>query len=117
MTDRIGGQPGRFWTVFGRYWTQLDGQFSVKSFAVRIKRSTSVRRADWRKHWTGNWSLTGSIPTAPTSLLVLYKGLAKSARQQKAAIRANSVGRQHKIPAARMASRRIAPWHKRSRDS
>lgn len=33
-----------------------------------------------------------SIPTAPTSLLILYKGLAKSARQQKAAIRAKSVG-------------------------
>jgi hypothetical protein len=36
--------------------------------------------------------VVGFDPTAPTSLLVLYKGLAKSARQQKAAIRANSVG-------------------------
>ena len=35
----------------------------------------------------------GSIPTAPTSLLALYKGLAKSARQQEAAIRAIRVGR------------------------
>jgi hypothetical protein len=36
--------------------------------------------------------VVGSIPTAPTSLLILYKGLAKSVRQQKAAIRAKSVG-------------------------
>ena len=38
-------------------------------------------------------STDSSIPSAPTSLLVPYKGLVKSAGQQKAAIRANSVGR------------------------
>ncbi len=48
-----------------------------------------------------------SIPTAPTSLLILYKGLARSARQQKAAIRAKSVGQWQMRLAVRMASRRI----------
>ena|SRR6266446_5882430 len=53
--------------------------------------------------------VVGSIPTAPTSLLILYKGLAKSARQQKAAIRAKSVGQWQMRLAVRMASRRINP--------
>ena len=35
----------------------------------------------------------GSIPTAPTSFLIHFTGLVTSARQQKAAIRARSVGR------------------------
>ena len=51
--------------------------------------------------------LDGSIPTAPTSFLFDCTGLAKSARQQKAAIRAKSVGRSHMKLTARMASRPI----------
>lgn len=35
----------------------------------------------------------GSIPTAPTSFLFQFTGLAKSAKQQEAAIKASSVGR------------------------
>jgi len=58
---------------------------------------------------SGFEGLPGSIPTAPTSLLILYKGLAKSARQQKAAIRAKSVGQWQMRLAVRMASRRINP--------
>ncbi len=57
--------------------------------------------------WPGR--VVDSIPTAPTSLLILYKGLAKSARQQKAAIRAKSVGQWQMRLAVRMASRRINP--------
>ena len=57
--------------------------------------------------WPGR--VVDTIPTAPTSLLILYKGLAKSARQQKAAIRAKSVGQWQMRLAVRMASRRINP--------
>jgi hypothetical protein len=44
--------------------------------------------------------------TALTSFLIHSTGLAKTARQQKAAIRAKSVGRSQMKLAARMASRR-----------
>ena len=51
--------------------------------------------------------VVGSIPTAPTSLLIHSTGLVTSARQQKAAIRAKSVGQWQMRLAVRMASRRI----------
>ncbi len=76
---------------------------------LREWHESRARSPYWYLLPVGVLRFLGSIPTAPTSLLILYKGLAKSARQQKAAIRAKSVGQWQMRLAVRMASRRINP--------